>query len=429
VEKQQLRRRRVARVTPAKNYGLNRGNKMTDIDTALDLIGRGAEEIIKREDLQARLKLGRPLRIKAGFDPTAPDLHLGHTVLLNKMRQFQDLGHQVIFLIGDFTGMIGDPSGKNVTRKPLTREDVLANAETYAAQVYKVLDRESTELRFNSEWFGAMNAADMIKLAAKHTVARMLERDDFDKRYKSGQPIAIHEFLYPLVQGYDSVALKADVELGGTDQKFNLLVGRQLQEDVGQPPQIVLTMPLLEGTDGVNKMSKSLGNYIGINEPANEIFGKVMRLSDALMWRYYELLSFAKSLGDLKQMRASVAAGRNPRDYKMELAAELTARFHGAAAAQAAIAHWNEVVQGGGVPQDIPVRDIPVAAGGIRIGALLKAAGLAPSTSEALRKLGERAVRVDGTVTEDRELTLQVGGEHLLQLGKRGFARVRLIAE
>jgi tyrosyl-tRNA synthetase len=274
-----------------------------------------------------------------------------------------------------------------------------------------------------------MNAADMIKLAAKHTVARMLERDDFDKRYKSGQPIAIHEFLYPLVQGYDSVALKADVELGGTDQKFNLLVGRQLQEDVGQPPQIVLTMPLLEGTDGVNKMSKSLGNYIGINEPANEIFGKVMRLSDALMWRYYELLSFAKSLGDLKQMRASVAAGRNPRDYKMELAAELTARFHGAAAAQAAIAHWNEVVQGGGVPQDIPVRDIPVAAGGIRIGALLKAAGLAPSTSEALRKLGERAVRVDGTVTEDRELTLQIGGQHLLQLGKRGFARVRLIAE
>jgi tyrosyl-tRNA synthetase len=429
VEKQQLRRRRVARVTPAKNYGLNRGNKMTDIDTALDLIGRGAEEIIKREDLQARLKLGRPLRIKAGFDPTAPDLHLGHTVLLNKMRQFQDLGHQVIFLIGDFTGMIGDPSGKNVTRKPLTREDVLANAETYAAQVYKVLDRESTELRFNSEWFGAMNAADMIKLAAKHTVARMLERDDFDKRYKSGQPIAIHEFLYPLVQGYDSVALKADVELGGTDQKFNLLVGRQLQEDVGQPPQIVLTMPLLEGTDGVNKLSKSHGNYIGINEPANEIFGKVMRLSDALMWRYYELLSFAKSLGDLKQMRASVAAGRNPRDYKMELAAELTARFHGAAAAQAAIAHWNEVVQGGGVPQDIPVRDIPVAAGGIRIGALLKAAGLAPSTSEALRKLGERAVRVDGTVTEDRELTLQIGGQHLLQLGKRGFARVRLIAE
>ena len=401
---------------------------MNDNNAALDLIGRGAEEIIKHEDLQARLELGRPLRIKAGFDPTAPDLHLGHTVLLNKMRQFQDLGHQVIFLIGDFTGMIGDPSGKNVTRKVLTREDVLANAETYAAQVYKVLDRERTELRFNSEWFGAMTAADMIRLAARHTVARMLERDDFDKRYKSGQPIAIHEFLYPLVQGYDSVALKADVELGGTDQKFNLLVGRQLQEDVGQPPQIVLTMPLLEGTDGVNKMSKSLGNYIGINEPANEIFGKVMRLSDDLMWRYYELLSFARSLADIARMRGAVANGSNPRDYKMELAAELTGRFHGAAAAQAAITHWNEVVQGGGVPQDVPLVDVAVPAGGIRIGALLKAAGLAPSTSEAMRKLGERAVRVDGAVVEDRELTLRAGGEHLLQLGKRGYARVRLTA-
>ena len=402
---------------------------MSDNAQALEQICRGAEEIIKLEDLKARLALGRPLRVKAGFDPTAPDLHLGHTVLLNKMRQFQDLGHQVIFLIGDFTGMIGDPSGKNVTRKPLTREDVQENAETYAAQVYKVLDRDKTELRFNSEWFGAMDAAGMIRLAAKHTVARMLERDDFDKRYKGGQPIAIHEFLYPLAQGYDSVALKSDVELGGTDQKFNLLVGRQLQEDEGQLPQIVLTMPLLEGTDGVNKMSKSLGNYIGINEPANEIFGKVMRLSDDLMWRYYELLSFARSLDDLRQMRDAVAGGRNPRDYKMELAAELSGRFHGAAAAQAAIAHWNEVVQGGGVPQDIPVSDVPVPAGGIRIGALLKAAGLAPSTSEALRKLGERAVRVDGAVTEDRELTLQAGGEHLLQLGKRGFARVRLVAD
>ena len=400
---------------------------MNDIDTALALIDRGTEEIIKREDLVARLKLGRPLRVKAGFDPTAPDLHLGHTVLLNKMRQFQDLGHQVIFLIGDFTGMIGDPSGKNATRKPLTPEDVKANAETYAAQVYKVLDRERTELRFNSEWFGAMSAADMIKLAARHTVARMLERDDFDKRYKGGQPIAIHEFLYPLVQGYDSVALKADVELGGTDQKFNLLVGRQLQEDVGQPPQIVLTMPLLEGTDGVNKMSKSLGNYIGINEPPNEIFGKVMRLSDDLMWRYYELLSFAKSLADIKLMRAAVQAGKNPRDYKMELAGELTARFHGAAAAEAAVTHWNQVVQGGGVPQDIPVVDVTVAEAGIRIGALLKAAGLAPSTSEASRKLAERAVRLDGSVVEDRELTLQPGSEHLLQLGKRGYARVRLI--
>jgi tyrosyl-tRNA synthetase len=323
--------------------------------------------------------------------------------------------------------MIGDPSGKNATRKPLTREDVLANAETYAAQVYKVLDREKTELRFNSEWFGKMDAAGMIRLAAKHTVARMLERDDFEKRYKSGQPIAIHEFLYPLVQGYDSVALKADVELGGTDQKFNLLVGRQLQEESGQPPQIVLTMPLLEGTDGVNKMSKSLGNYIGINEAPNEIFGKVMRLSDDMMWRYYELLSFDKSLSDIQRMRTEVAGGKNPRDFKMELAAELTARFHDKAAAQGAIAHWNEVVQGGGVPQDIPIQDVPVPASGIRIGALLKAAGLAPSTSEATRKLAERAVRVDGEVVENRELTLAVGGEYLLQLGKRGFARVRLI--
>jgi len=400
---------------------------MSDNAQALEQICRGAEEIIKLEDLKARLALGRPLRVKAGFDPTAPDLHLGHTVLLNKMRQFQDLGHQVIFLIGDFTGMIGDPSGKNVTRKPLTREDVQANAETYAAQVYKVLDRDKTELRFNSEWFGAMDAAGMIRLAAKHTVARMLERDDFDKRYKGGQPIAIQEFLYPLVQGYDSVALKADVELGGTDQKFNLLVGRQLQEDVGQPPQIVLTMPLLEGTDGVNKMSKSLGNYIGINEAPNEIFGKIMRLSDDMMWRYFELLSFAKSLADIAQMREEVVGGKNPRDFKMQLAAELTARFHDSAAAQTAIAHWHEVVQGGGVPQDLQTIDVAIPEAGIRIGALLKAAGLAPSTSEAMRKLNERAVRIDGAVVENRELTLLPNAEHLLQLGKRGYARVRLI--
>jgi len=398
-------------------------------EPAFDLIARGADEIIKREDLIARLKLGRPLRIKAGFDPTAPDLHLGHTVLLNKMRQFQDLGHQVIFLIGDFTGMIGDPSGKNVTRKALTREDVLGNAETYAAQVYKVLDRERTELRFNSEWFGKMDAAGMIRLAAKHTVARMLERDDFDKRYKSNQPIAIHEFLYPLVQGYDSVALKCDVELGGTDQKFNLLVGRQLQEEAGQPPQIVLTMPLLEGTDGVNKMSKSLGNYIGINEPVNEIFGKVMRLSDDLMWRYFELLSFSKSLADIAQMRQAVVDGANPRDFKMALATELASRFHGESAADAAVRHWHEVVQGGGVPQDIPLQKLIVPANGMRIGAVLKAAGLAPSTSEALRKLAERAVRIDGEVVSDRELTLNPGAEHLLQLGKRAYARVQLVGE
>ncbi|HEX7112090.1 MAG TPA: tyrosine--tRNA ligase [Mizugakiibacter sp.] len=402
---------------------------MTEHREALALIQRGADEIIKLEDLAARLKLGRPLRIKAGFDPTAPDLHLGHTVLLNKMRQFQDLGHQVIFLIGDFTGMIGDPTGKNATRKPLTREDVLANAETYAEQVYKVLDRERTEVRFNSEWFGPMPAADLIRLAAQHTVARMLERDDFAKRYRAEQPIAIHEFLYPLVQGYDSVALKADVELGGTDQKFNLLVGRQLQEHYGQPPQIVLTMPLLEGTDGVHKMSKSLGNYIGINEPPNEIFGKVMRISDVLMWRYYELLSFEATLDGIARMRAEVESGQaNPRDCKMRLARELTARFHGAAAADAAVRYWHEVVQGGGVPQDIVVQDIAVPAEGVRIGALLKAVGLAPSTSEAMRKLAERAVRIDGEVVTDRERVFHPGTECLLQLGKRGYARVRLIA-
>ena len=401
---------------------------MSELKDALDLIGRGADEIIKRDDLEARLKLGRPLRVKAGFDPTAPDLHLGHTVLLNKMRQFQDLGHTVIFLIGDFTGMIGDPTGKNVTRKPLSREDIEANAKTYADQVYKVLDREKTEVRFNSEWFGTMSAADMVRLSAKHTVARMLERDDFSKRYKSEQPIAIHEFLYPLVQGYDSVALRADVELGGTDQKFNLLVGRQLQEDAGQPAQIVLTMPLLEGTDGVAKMSKSLGNYIGINEPPNEIFGKIMRLSDDMMWRYFELLSFEKSLSDLKELKDAIEHGRkNPRDLKMELARELTSRFHGTGAGEGAVRHWHEVVQGGGVPQDLELVDIRVPVDGIRIGALLKAAGLAPSSSEAMRKLGERAVRVDGEVVEARDLLLVAGSVHLLQLGKRGFARVRLI--
>ena len=399
---------------------------MTDLAHALQIIGRGAEEILKPEELEARLKLGRPLRIKAGFDPTAPDLHIGHTVLLNKMRQFQDLGHQVIFLIGDFTGMIGDPTGKNVTRKPLTREDVLANAETYAEQVFKVLDREKTELRFNSEWFDKMDAAGMIKLAGQHTVARMLERDDFAKRFAGQLPIAIHEFLYPLVQGYDSVALKADVELGGTDQKFNLLMGRVLQAHYGQPPQIVLTMPLLEGLDGVNKMGKSLGNYIGINELPKDIFGKTMSISDDLMWRWFTLLSFEKSLQDIETMKAAVAGGANPRDFKVQLGRELVDRFHGAGTGEAAIAHWNEVVRGGAVPTDLPLLDILVPAEGIRLGALLRAAGLATSGAEAGRKIAERAVRVDGVVTEDRDLVLFAGAEHLLQLGKRGFARVRL---
>ena len=400
---------------------------MTDLASALQTIGRGAEEILKPDELEARLKLGRPLRIKAGFDPTAPDLHLGHTVLLNKMRQFQDLGHQVIFLIGDFTGMIGDPTGKNVTRKPLSREDVLANAETYSEQVFKVLDREKTEVRFNSEWFGSMSAADMIKLAGQHTVARMLERDDFAKRYAAQQPIAIHEFLYPLVQGYDSVALKADVELGGTDQKFNLLMGRALQAHYGQPPQIVLTMPLLEGLDGVNKMGKSLGNYIGINEPAKDIFGKTMSISDDLMWRWFTLLSFRKSLADIEQMKAAVAAGANPRDFKVELGSELVDRFHGPGAGEGAVTHWNEVVRGGAVPSDLPLLQIPAPAEGLRLPALLRAAGLAASGGEAGRKIAERAVRVDGVLTEDRDSLFFAGAEHLLQLGKRGFARVRLV--
>jgi tyrosyl-tRNA synthetase len=400
---------------------------MTPPSADLALIARGADEILKPEELAARLALGRPLRIKAGFDPTAPDLHVGHTVLLNKMRQFQDLGHTVIFLIGDFTGMIGDPTGKNITRKPLTREDVLANAETYAEQVYKVLDREKTELRFNSEWFGTMTAADMIKLAAQHTVARMLERDDFAKRYAGQQPIAIHEFLYPLVQGYDSVALKADVELGGTDQKFNLLMGRALQEHFGQPPQIVLTMPLLEGLDGVQKMSKSLGNYIGINEPAIDIVTKTMKIGDELMWRWFELLSFAVSLDELARLRADVANGAlNPRDVKLRLARELAARFHDAAAAETAIAGWQSVVTGAGDTSLLPLDDIAVPGEGLRIAALLTAAGLTGSNSEASRKLKERAVRVDGEVVEDAQRTFAPGFEGLLQVGKRNFARVRL---
>lgn len=401
---------------------------------ALELIGRGAEEILRPEDLAARLAAsmkagGRPLRVKAGFDPTAPDLHIGHTVLLNKMRQFQDLGHQVIFLIGDFTGMIGDPTGKNVTRKPLTREDVLANAQTYSDQVFKVLDRERTEVRFNSEWFGQMSAADMIKLAGQHTVARMLERDDFAKRYAAQQSIAIHEFLYPLVQGYDSVALKADVELGGTDQKFNLLMGRGLQEHYGQPPQIVLTMPLLEGLDGVNKMSKSLGNYIGINEPAIDIVTKTLKIGDDLMWRWFELLSFEVSLAELARMKSEVAAGQlNPRDAKLRLARELAARFQGAAAAEQAIAGWHAVVRGEGDTSLLPLTDIVVPAEGLRIAALLTAAGVTASNSEATRKLKERAVRIDAQPFDDAQRVFTAGFEGVLQVGKRNFARVRLVS-
>jgi tyrosyl-tRNA synthetase len=402
---------------------------MTDIQAAMDLIGRGAEEIIKTEELQARLACGRPLRIKAGFDPTAPDLHLGHTVLLNKMRQFQELGHQVIFLIGDFTGMIGDPTGKNATRKPLTEEDVAENARTYASQVFKVLDRDKTELRFNSEWFGKMSAADMIRLAAKHTVARMLERDDFHKRYTGQQSIAIHEFLYPLVQGYDSVALKSDVELGGTDQKFNLLVGRQLQGEVGQAPQIVITMPLLEGLDGVAKMSKSLGNYIGINEPAIDIVNKTMKIGDELTWRWIDLLSFDISLAELSQLKRDVDSGQlNPRDLKLRLARELAARFHDSVVAEQAIAGWNAVVRGQGDTSQLAIEEIVVPATGIRLSALLTACGLASSNSEANRKLKENAVRIDSTVVVDGQQLLLPGFEGVLQIGKRNFSRVRLIS-
>jgi len=401
---------------------------MSELEQALATIARGADEIIKREDLAERLKIGRPLRIKAGFDPTAPDLHIGHTVLLNKMRQFQDLGHQVIFLIGDFTGMIGDPTGKNATRKALTRADVRVNAETYASQVYKVLDRERTELRFNSEWFDQMTAADMIKLAAQHTVARMLERDDFAKRYAAQKPIAIHEFMYPLTQGYDSVALKADVELGGTDQKFNLLMGRGLQEHYGQPPQVVLTMPLLEGLDGINKMSKSLGNYIGINEPAIDIVTKTMKIGDDLMWRWFELLSFDVSLDEMARMKRDIASGAlNPRDAKLRLARELTTRFHDAAAAEQAIAGWHAVVRGEGDTALLPLTEIAVPAEGLRLAALLVAAGLAASNSEANRKLKERAVRIDAVVVEDGQQAHVPGFEGVLQVGKRNFARVRLV--
>ncbi len=397
---------------------------------ALTQICRGSEAIIKDDELRARLQQGRPLRIKAGFDPTAPDLHLGHTVLLNKMRQFQDLGHQVIFLIGDFTGMIGDPTGKNATRKPLTRADVEANARTYAAQVFKVLDRERTEVRFNSEWFDRMNAADMIRLAAQHTVARMLERDDFAKRYRARQPIAIHEFLYPLVQGYDSVALKADVELGGTDQTFNLLMGRALQEHYGQPPQIVLTMPLLEGMDGINKMSKSLGNYIGIDEPAIEIVGKTMKIGDELMWRWIDLLSFEIGVDEAVRLRADVEAGQlNPRDIKLRLAHELAARFQGSDDARRAVAGWQAAVRGEGDLLAVPLTEIAVPAAGLRLPALLTAAGLTPSNSEAARKLRERAVRIDHAVCEDAARVFTPGFEGLLQVGKRGFARVRLRAQ
>ncbi|HEX6997294.1 MAG TPA: tyrosine--tRNA ligase [Gammaproteobacteria bacterium] len=397
----------------------------TDTRAVLDELCRGAEEVIVVEELAARLALGRPLKVKAGFDPTAPDLHLGHTVLLNKMRQFQQHGHEVIFLIGDFTGRIGDPSGRSATRPALTEEEVAANAATYQAQVYKILDPEKTRLEFNSRWMSQMSAAGLVELAAKHTVARMLERDDFRKRYEAGKPISIHEFLYPLVQGYDSVALEADVELGGTDQKFNLLLGRQLQQAYGQPPQIVITMPLLEGLDGVNKMSKSLGNYVGITEPPAEMFGKLMSISDELMWRYFELLSF-RPLTEIAALKRAVAEGRNPRDVKFELAAEIVARFHGTAAAEQAQARFIAVHREGGVPEDLPLTELVAEGGRLGVAHVLKGAGLVGSTSEAIRLIGQGAVRMDGERVDDRALQIEAGEEHLYQVGKRRFARVRL---
>jgi tyrosyl-tRNA synthetase len=398
---------------------------MTDLDAQLAELRRGTQDVLVSEELVRKLRRGKPLRIKAGFDPTAPDLHLGHTVLLNKMRQFQQFGHDVIFLIGDFTGMIGDPTGRNVTRPPLTAEAIQANAMTYKEQVFKILDAQKTRVDFNSRWFGQMPASGLITVAAKHTVARMLERDDFARRYAEQRPIAIHEFLYPLVQGYDSVALQADVELGGTDQKFNLLVGRHLQEAYGQEPQIVMTVPLLEGTDGVNKMSKSLGNYIGIAEPPDVMFGKIMSISDELMWRYFELLSF-RPLDDIAVLRRSTEEGRNPRDVKFELARELVARFHDAAAAGAAQREFIARVSEKGVPADLPPKVIAVDAAGIRLANLLKEGGLAQSTSEANRKIDEGAVRIDGNRVSDRGLVLRAGADHVFQLGSKRFARLRL---
>ena len=397
---------------------------MTLVDEALDIIRRGTDEILLEDTLRAKLARGRPLRVKAGFDPTAPDLHLGHTVLINKLRQFQDLGHEILFLIGDFTGMIGDPTGKSATRKPLTREDVLENARTYEQQIFHILDPEKTLVVFNSSWMGEMGAAEMIQLAAKHTVARMLERDDFSKRYRAGQPIAIHEFLYPLVQGYDSVALRADVELGGTDQKFNLLVGRQLQEAYGQEPQVVITMPILEGTDGVQKMSKSLGNYIGIAEPPAEMFGKLMSISDDLMWRYLELLSL-RGPAELAAWRGEVAGGLNPMEIKFRLAGEVVERFHDAAAASHAREAFVARFRRGDVPDDMPELALD-APDGMPIANLLKAAGLVGSTSEALRTIAQGGVRIDGQRVEDKGLRVGRKTTAVFQVGKRRFARVTL---
>jgi tyrosyl-tRNA synthetase len=400
---------------------------MSSINEALTTIERGAEEILVESELAERLSAGRPLRVKAGFDPTAPDLHLGHTVLINKLRQFQDLGHEVLFLIGDFTGMIGDPTGKSATRPPLSREQVIENARTYETQVFRILDPARTKIVFNSAWMARMPSADLIRLAATHTVARMLERDDFHKRYASGQPIAIHEFLYPLIQGYDSVELKADVELGGTDQKFNLLMGRELQKHFGQRPQVVLTMPLLEGTDGVQKMSKSLGNYIGITEPPAEMFGKIMSISDDLMWRYFELLSLECSTPDIARMRSDAEGGAaNPRDFKVRLASEIVARFHGAPAAKAAAEDFTRRFSRHELPAEVPDIRLTAGADGMPAAQLLRASGLCASASEATRLIKQGGVRLDGERLSDPSIVLAAGKEYLVQVGKRRVARLRL---
>ncbi|AMK77610.1 tyrosine--tRNA ligase [Methylomonas denitrificans] len=387
----------------------------------------GAEEILLESDLVKKLEENRPLTIKAGFDPTAPDLHLGHTVLINKLKQFQDAGHNVQFLIGDFTAMIGDPTGKNVTRKPLSREEVVENAKTYQAQVFKILDPDKTEIKFNSAWMGVMTSAELIQLAARNTVARMLERDDFSKRYKGGQPIAIHEFLYPLIQGYDSVVMKADVELGGTDQKFNLLMGRQLQEGYGQKPQVVLTMPILEGLDGVQKMSKSLNNYIGIADAPDDMFGKIMSISDELMWRYFKLLSF-KPMTEIEGWRTACEGGENPRNYKVALAQEIVARFHGLLAAKTALENFEARFQRGALPEDIEDVQIKADDQGMPIANVLKNAGLVESTSEALRLIKQGGVKIDGEKLEDPKAVILPPAKHVYQVGKRKFARIEIIS-
>jgi len=399
---------------------------MKDWQTALAEIKRGVDEILPEEDLIEKLKSGKTLTIKAGFDPTAPDLHLGHTVLINKLRTFQQLGHKVVFLIGDFTGLIGDPTGKNVTRKPLSKEQVLENAKTYQEQVFKILDEDKTEIRFNSEWMDGLGAAGMIKLAASQTVARMLERDDFKKRYNNGQPIAIHEFLYPLVQGWDSVALESDVELGGTDQRFNLLMGRELQKEQGQKQQSIVMVPLLEGLDGVQKMSKSLNNYIGITDAPNDMFGKVMSISDDLMWRYYDLLSF-RPLEEIAELKTRVANGENPRDIKIMLAKEIIARFHDDAAAEGAHQDFIQRFQKNAIPDDMPELEIALSDEGIAIGNLLKEANLVGSTSDAMRMIKQGAVKINGDKVEDTRLVITEKGENVYQVGKRKFARITLV--